>query len=313
MDIAIGQFAAASSWKENLVTCARLMDEAAARGAQLLILPEGVHARFASPPTAGEYLDADQPVGGPFVDGILEASTRHHVATIVGVKGTVDGRRRNTLVVARDGQLVATYDKLHVMDAFGGRESDVIHASDDGVVTFDLDGHCIGLMTCYDLRFPELARLLAIAGAELIALPAAWVAGPQKERHWQVLVAARALENTVYIAGSGESGPRNIGCSMFVDPMGVVLGQLGHEEGLLSGRVNLDYLAQVRRDLPVLQNRRFDVSPTVRPNPRNYATDPMPTLDDVIDRESSHRRAGATHQERMTQPAGTTTGSGPTS
>jgi predicted amidohydrolase len=116
-------------------------------------------------------------------------------------------------------------------------------------------------MTCYDIRFPELARLLADAGAEVLALPAAWVRGPAKERHWEVMLAARALENTCWVAASGECGPRNIGNSMVVDPLGTVRSRLSAAPGLTWADTDQETTRAARRALPVLANRRFAVSP----------------------------------------------------
>ncbi|MEK8171118.1 nitrilase-related carbon-nitrogen hydrolase [Streptomyces sp. M19] len=118
------------------------------------------------------------------------------------------------------------YRKIHLYDAFGDRESANVRPADEPPVVIEVAGTRVGLMTCYDVRFPELARLLVDAGAEVLALPAAWVRGPAKERHWELMVAARALENTCWVAASGECGPRNIGNSMVVDPLGTVVARL---------------------------------------------------------------------------------------
>jgi predicted amidohydrolase len=132
-------------------------------------------------------------------------------------------------------------------------------------VTFACAGLTVGLMTCYDVRFPELARLLTTAGADVLVLPAAWVRGPEKERHWELMLAARAVENTVYVVGAGECGARNIGNSMVVDPLGVVRARLSAEPGLLVAELSAERVADARRRLPVLANRRFTVNASPRP------------------------------------------------
>lgn len=121
----------------------------------------------------------------------------------------------------------------------------------------EIAGLRVGLMTCYDVRFPEMARRLALDGADLLVLPAAWVRGPLKEMHWEVLVTARALENTCYVAATGECGERNIGCSMVVDPLGVVTARAGEGPALVFADIDPERLAHARRVLPVLANRRF--------------------------------------------------------
>ena len=128
---------------------------------------------------------------------------------------------------------------------------------------------CLGLMTCYDLRFPEMARALVDAGATAIALPAAWVAGEHKAEQWGVLVRARAIENTVYLAAAAQPGPEYTGYSMLVDPTGLHLAVLdGEAEGPVASAL-ADWepgrVAEVRRGMPVLANRRFGVRPAGAP------------------------------------------------
>lgn len=112
-------------------------------------------------------------------------------------------------------------------------------------------------MTCYDVRFPELARRLALDGAQVLVLPAAWVKGPLKESHWELLVRARALENTAYVVAVGECGVRNIGNSMVVDPLGVVVVQAPETPALVYADVDPARLSYAREVLPSLDNRRF--------------------------------------------------------
>lgn len=167
------------------------------------------------------------------------------------------GRVCNALVVIRQGEIIARYDKLHLYDAFTVQESLHVTAGDSIPPLVDVGGMKVGLMTCYDIRFPELARRLALDGADLLVLPSAWVRGPLKEMHWQVLVTARALENTCYVVAVGECGPRNIGNSMVVDPLGVVIANAAEGPALLLAEIEVERIAEARRALPVLANRRF--------------------------------------------------------
>lgn len=125
-------------------------------------------------------------------------------------------------------------------------------------------------MTCYDVRFPEVARSLAVRGADVIIVSAAWVRGRLKERHWKLMTAARALENTCYVLACSEVSARNIGCSRVIDPLGEVIAQAGDGQGWLCGqgeaggqagmliaRLHREVLESARRTLPVLENRRF--------------------------------------------------------
>jgi predicted amidohydrolase len=165
----------------------------------------------------------------------------------------------NTLVVVGPGGLRATYRKIHLYDSFGYRESDRLSAGPLEAVVVDVEGWKVGLMTCYDLRFPELARALVDGGAELLVVPSAWVAGDGKVDHWRTLVRARAIENTVYVAAAGQPGPRYCGHSMLVGPDGEVLVEADQDadpSGAFSG-VNRPHLEEVRRANPSLANRRL--------------------------------------------------------
>ena len=147
--------------------------------------------------------------------------------------------------------------KLHLYDAFSMQESVNVVPGDEVPPLLEVDGLRFGMMTCYDLRFPELARRLAVDGADALLVPAAWVKGPLKEHHWEVLATARALDNTCYVVAVGECGPRNIGASMVVDPLGVAIARAAEQDALLYAELDPRRLAQARQALPVLANRRF--------------------------------------------------------
>jgi predicted amidohydrolase len=116
-----------------------------------------------------------------------------------------------------------------------------------------------GLLICYDLRFPELSRLLTIKGADMLIAPSAWVAGEMKEEHWQTMIKARAIENGSYIVAPDQVGNIYCGKSMVVDPFGVVLLDMGKREGMEIVDIDKARIQQVRRSLPLLKNRRTDV------------------------------------------------------
>jgi len=262
--VAAGQFAATGDWQDNLATCTRLVREAEVGGVDLLVLPEGVLARFVE--DRERIREHAQPLDGPFVTGLAAVTAGLGVAVVVGIHEPSDGEKPyNTLVVLHDGAIVQVYRKLHLYDAFSMAESDNVSAADVLPPLVDVRGFAVGLMTCYDVRFPELARLLAGAGADVLVLPAAWVRGPLKEHHWRTLVTARALDNTVYVAASGECGARNVGQSLVVDPLGVAVAQAGEEPALITALVTRERLDAARAQLPVLQNRRFAVDATPRP------------------------------------------------
>jgi predicted amidohydrolase len=191
------------------------------------------------------------------------------VALVAGVfEPAPDGRVYNT-AVAYDaaGTRVAAYRKIHLYDALGERESAMVAPGSEPVVT-DLAGVRVGIMTCYDVRFPELARALAVRGAELIVIPAAWAAGLFKEEHWVTLVRARAIENTVWVAAACQvpdpsapptRAPTGVGRSMMADPMGTVRADLGPFPGVAVADLDSALTKQVRAILPSLEHRREDI------------------------------------------------------
>jgi len=258
MKVALGQFAVQADWQTNANLCLDLMAQARQHNADLLVLPEGVLARGIADPDSVRR--AAQPIDGPFMTQLLAASRGHTLTVMMCVHtpaADAQGKVWNTLVVLRDGQVLAQYHKLHLYDAFAMQESANVAPGDAIAPLIEVAGLKVGLMTCYDLRFPELARRLVLDGADVLALPAAWVKGPLKEMHWQTLVTARALENTCYVVAVGECGERNIGQSMVVDPLGVAVARAGEAPTLLTADIDPARITHARNVLPVLANRRF--------------------------------------------------------
>lgn len=256
MKVALGQFAVSREWQDNAQTCVSFMQQAQQKGAHLLVLPEAVLARDIADPDLA--VKSAQTLDGPFLSELLAVSRGNTLTTVLTLHVPDDeGRVLNVLVVIRGGEIIARYDKLHLYDAFAVQESRNVSAGDRIPPLVDVDGLKVGLMTCYDVRFPELARRLVLDGADVLVLPAAWVRGPLKEMHWEVLVTARALENTCYVAAVGECGPRNIGNSLVVDPLGVAIARAAESPALVMADIDPQRIADARHALPVLLNRRF--------------------------------------------------------
>jgi predicted amidohydrolase len=260
--IAVAQFAPTADEAANLASIAELVDEAAGLGARLVILPE--YSSYFVDPFDDSLAEHAQELDGPFVAALTALAARHGIRVVAGLVERAGDRHRvrNTVVAVGESGLVAHYRKLHLYDAFGQRESDWVEAGPIAEpATFDVDGVAVGLMTCYDLRFPEVARLLADAGAELIAVPAEWVRGPLKEHHWRTLLHARAIENTVFVAAADHPPPLGVGSSMVVDPQGVEIAAIGTSTGVAVARLDREAVARVRRVNPALALRRFGVVP----------------------------------------------------
>lgn len=266
MQVAVAQFAAGRDNAANTRECLTLIAQAAESGAELVILPEVAQyfdpKREGGPGPHGERLD------GPFGTAIAEAARAHGIAVIVGMLESTHGSAKDyntVIVVDAAGRRLGHYRKIHLYDAFGFRESDTyLPGPFAAPPVFDLGGLRIGVLTCYDLRFPEAFRWVVDAGAELVALPSAWIAGPGKEAHWQTLLAARAIENTVYLAGAGQTGPVCCGRSVIVDPSGVTITGAAEAPGIAIAEVSPGRIDAVRAVNPSLANRRFAVIPADR-------------------------------------------------
>src|SRR5690606_25456088 len=234
--------------------------------ADLLVLPEyasGYDPRGVGPAHA-------EPPAGPCVTLLREGARGAGIAGIAGV--TLPGAapagppaRAGQALVAGDaaGALAGVYRKVHLYDAFGSRESDHLEPGppDAEPVTLRVGDLTFGVLTCYDLRFPEASRRVVDAGADVLVYPAAWVAGPLKADHWRTLLRARAVENTVAVVGVGMTGPRVTGRSLVAGPDGVVALELGEEEAYRTAELDPAQVVEVRRTNPSLANRRYVVAP----------------------------------------------------
>jgi deaminated glutathione amidase len=260
--IAVGQFAPSMDVTVNLEFIRTLASTAARRGARLVVFPE--YSSYFSPQLGQNFVDAAQPLDGDFVAGIRALATELDIYVVVGVVERIDEPNRfsNTLVaVSPAGDIVATYRKLHLYDAFGDKESNWVRPGDiEPPQLFNLEGFQVGLQTCYDLRFPEVTRRLVDAGATLVLVPSEWVRGSLKEAHWRVLITARALENTLYLAAADHTPPIGVGNSMIVDPMGVEIATLGETRDVAVAYISLDRVGSVRALNPALELRRFTVT-----------------------------------------------------
>jgi len=248
----------------NLESAERLVAQAAATGADVVVLPE----KWNGIGDPAFYHDTAEPLErGKSVEA-MSAWARTHGITLVG--GSIvelrEGRekRSNTsLVFDSDGELVAAYRKIHLFDVeVGGvvyRESESEEPGDEAVVA-EAEDWQLGLSVCYDVRFPELYRILALEGAQLVTVPAHFTT-PTGKDHWHVLLRARAIENQLYVAAAaqvGETLPGKpaYGRSLIVDPWGLVLAQAPDEEAVISAELDLAHLRDIRAKLPSLANRQ---------------------------------------------------------
>ena len=223
----------------------------------LVLLPEAFMRDFGSP--GSDIAAFAEPMDGPFVQRLTELAAAERTTVVAGMFEVSDDPQRpyNTLVVVDAEGLRASYRKIHLYDSFGYRESDRLVAGPTEPCLVDVAGVAVGLMTCYELRFPELARELVHRGAQLLVAPSAWVAGPAKVQHWRTLTAARAIENTAYVAAVGQPGPRYTGHSLVVGPGGELVAEVGDGEHVVTASVSTTRVDGARRENPSLANRRM--------------------------------------------------------
>jgi len=249
----------------NLAQADRLIRLAAARGARLVGLPEVFNWRGkrAEEPAAAESLQGE-------TLSLMGRLARELEITLLAGSITEhapgQSRRYNTSVLfGPDGQALAVYRKIHLFDIdLPGRvtikESDVKLSGGEVVSASTAMGR-VGLSICYDLRFPELYRRLAFAGARILMIPSAFTF-PTGEAHWEILIRARAVENQCYVIAPAQFGPNvhgfsDYGNSMIVDPWGRVLARAPDQEGVIVAPLDMEYLERVRRELPALTHARL--------------------------------------------------------
>lgn len=252
----------------NVQRALELIERAADEGAELIVLPE--YLTYLGRRTG--YPDAAEPIPGPITEQFAAAARRRGVYLLAGSlleRSAVEGRYYNTsLLFDPRGELLARYRKIHLFDLDLGTEKNSYRESasilpGEEIVSALVEGRRIGLTTCYDLRFPELYRLLALEGAEVITVPAAFTFETGRD-HWELLLRARAVENQVYViaaaqVGSYPPGQRCYGRSMIVDPWGTVLAQAPDEETVVLATLDFARLHRIRTMLPTLPNRRPEV------------------------------------------------------
>lgn len=250
--------------RENVDRALALVDQAARRSPQLIVLPENF-SFFGTP----EQIAAQaEPLEGPTLTRVRESARRHAVHIVAGtVKLRVPGRERllnSSCLIDPQGEFAAVYHKLHIFNADVGGASyrgSAVEEPGDELFVVDVAGVAVGLSVCYDLRFPELYRILTLRGARVICVPSLFTLHTGRD-HWDVLLRARAIENQVFMLAPDICGPYPprqdwaYGRSLVVDPWGLVIAQLHDVPGVLEAELDLDWQAEVRRRLPALAHRR---------------------------------------------------------
>jgi len=262
--IALAQMAECPDVQENLRKSKEYMRQAReVHGASLIVFPECYMQVLPRGSGFAAVVAGAQSLDGPFVTAMRSYAKEYGLWTVFGMRESIPGDRDHTknLVVILDdaGEIRATYHKTHLFDGLGYTESKHVVTGEKLFRVIDTPFGRMGLFVCFELRFPEVARLQALDGADLIIVPTAWTRGKGKASQLHTLIRARALENEIFLACCDLTGEASVGESMVADPLGGVVAQAGEEEELLIAGIDTGIQEEIRKALPVTDGRRTDL------------------------------------------------------
>lgn len=260
MKIALTSMKVNESVEENLNTIISMMEETKKEGAELIVFPETSMYRTSD---RTKLKDIAESIDGNFVTSVRNKSKELKIDCVIGMheRGATKGSKpKNSVLYIDDkGTILSHYSKTHLYDAFVAMESEWVEPSNNPIRGFETRFGRMGLMVCYELRFPEIARTLTLDGAKVLLVPTAWVKGNLKEEHFSLLCRARALENTVFLLAPNQCQHASTGGSMLVDPMGVIRYKLGHKTEYVITHIDINYVDEVRNILPAINQRHTNL------------------------------------------------------
>lgn len=267
--VALVQMKSSESKDENLRLSLNYIKEAAKKKASLICFPEFQMAFSPNYQSAKQLTKLAESVnGGNFVFTLCSAAKRNKINVVATIyeRNINNGNAKNSnrvfdtaVMITNKGIIRSVYRKIHLYDALGFKESVKMMAGNIIEKPIKTAVGNVGLMICYDIRFPEMSRILTVEGANVLAVPSAWVHGIMKEEHWQTMLKARAIENGSYVIAPDQVGNIFSGRSMVVDPFGVTLIDMGNRDGMEVIEIDKSRIQKVRESLPLLNNRRTDV------------------------------------------------------
>ncbi len=267
MKVAVVQFKASTKKETNLKKILRYISEASKNKAELVAFPEFLMFYTNSSQTPEQLAKMSETITGNFVKSIAQAAKQNHILVVGSFYEKSPKKDRvydTSFVINKSGKIISTYRKIHLYDALGFRESNKMTPGSNISKPVRTSVGKIGMMICYDLRFPEMSRSLASAGSEILVIPSAWVKGEMKEEHWLTINKTRAIENGCYVISPDQVGNIYCGRSIVVDPYGKILLDMKKKQGIGYVNIELKRIKQVRKILPLLKNRRTDIYPTLK-------------------------------------------------
>ncbi|NWJ27922.1 carbon-nitrogen hydrolase family protein [Marine Group I thaumarchaeote] len=267
MKAAVVQFKASTNKEDNLTKIISYISKAASKNAALCAFPEFMMFYTSTSQTPKQLANLAETINGNFVTTIAKAVKENQIQVV----GSFYEKSRKkdhvydtSFLISKSGKVLSTYRKIHLYDALGFKESNKMISGSNITKPVKTSIGKIGMMICYDLRFPEMARSLATAGAEVLVIPSAWVKGNMKEEHWVTINKTRAIENGCYVIAPDQVGNIYCGRSLVVDPYGKILLDMKKKQGIGFVNIDLNKVKQTRKILPLLKNRRTDIYPTLK-------------------------------------------------
>lgn len=262
LTVALTQLVCSPEKNENLEKMEKYVKEAARKKADLIAFPEGFMFHHSKEESLENKFKKSESLNGKFVSEVKKLAKKYKIYITFGMHESANSgfRTYNTTVTIDDkGKIANVYRKTHLYDAFDMRESDQNIPGTEKPKVFKIKNINIGVIVCYEIRFPEMSRTLALNGADLILVPSNWIKGYNKEDFWLSSIKTRAMENTVYVGTSNQIGNISTGITSFVDPLGIIVERATEEEEMFIQYVRKDRILQARKILPLLSQRNTSI------------------------------------------------------
>ena len=276
--ISIVQMKSSINKAENLAYSLDLIEESGKKNAEMICFPEFQMAFSPSSQTSKELFSISESIEGDFIRELSNGAKKNNISILGTIYEKANSESKlseslnnkdiintkfhvyDTVVYINNKGLVkSTYRKIHLYDALNFQESKKLLSGNELFTPVDSPLGKMGILVCYDLRFPELSRLMTLGGSLALISPSGWVQGTMKEDHWLTMCKARSMENGVYLIAPNQVGNIFCGRSLVVDPFGIILLDMGNKEGMEIIDIDLNRIDIVMNDLPLLKNRREDI------------------------------------------------------
>jgi len=250
---------------KNLSYSLKLIGRAAQKKAQLICFPEFQMAYSPAEQKPETLHEIAEKINGDFISALSNSAKKNKINVVATIYEIINTNKQNqkvfdtAVIINERGKIQSVYRKIHLYDALGFKESKKLLAGNIIEKPTRTSVGNLGLQICYDMRFPEISRILTVNGANILVSPSAWVAGFMKQEHWEIMLKSRAIENGVYVIAPNQLGNIYCGHSMVIEPFGATLIDMGNREGMEILDIDNSRIDTVRRTLPLLRNRRTDV------------------------------------------------------